>query len=45
MSANLVPDGEYLMTERDFSAIAAMLEREAGIALPRSNRPLQKAAG
>jgi chemotaxis protein methyltransferase CheR len=36
MSGNLVPDGEYVMTERDFSNIAAMLEREAGIALPRA---------
>jgi chemotaxis protein methyltransferase CheR len=33
---SLVPDGEYVMTERDFSRIAALLEREAGIALPRA---------
>jgi len=32
--ASMVPDGEFLMTERDFSQIAAILEGHAGIMLP-----------
>jgi len=33
-AGSMVPDGEFLMTERDFSQIAAILEGHAGILLP-----------